>query len=436
MNKLPLHRNLALGLCLALALCAVPALAENWTQFRGTNSAGVGQSTTLPATWDTNTNIAWKTKLPGLGTSSPIVLDGRIYLTSYSGYAESIDNPGDVKNLMRHVVCLNRASGDVIWIKDFTPKQPESEYKGGNSSRHGYASSTLTTDGNRLYAFFGISGAFGLDLNGNTLWQVDLGDGTHNWGSATSPILYKNLLVVNAGVESETLYGINKDTGEIVWKTGGMNRCWSSPVLVKVGDGHELVLNMPNKITGFNPETGKELWHCEGIPDNYVCPSVVAEDGVVYAIGGRKNTSIAVRAGGTGDVTASHVLWRMEKGSNVTSPVLVDGHLYWLHESRGVAYCLNAKTGEVVYEEKLEPKPGLIYSSITVADGKLYSASQDNGTYVFAAKPEFEQLAVNTFADDTSRVNACVVVHDNQMLLRTDQAVYCIGPAAKTAAAE
>ncbi len=186
------------------------------------------------------------------------------------------------------------------------------------------------------------------------------------------------------------------------------------------------MLNTPKRIIAYDPVTGKELWNCDGVPDSYICPSVIADGNVVYAIGGRKNTAIAVRAGGRGDVTDSHVLWRARKGSNVSSPVYLDGYLYWFHEQKGVALCLDAKTGEVMYEERLDPRPGLIYSSVLAADGKLFGLSQDKGTYVLAAGPEFKQLALNTLGDDSSRANACPIVSDGQILLRTDKAIYCI----------
>ena len=200
-------------------------------------------------------------------------------------------------------------------------------------------------------------------------------------------------------------------------------------VLTKVSDvtKQEIVLNVPNTLTGYDPRTGEKLWYCEGIPDGYLCPSVIGEGDVAYAIGARKNSAMAVRTGGRGDVTESHVLWRTNKGSNVSSPVYVDGHLYWFHESRGTAICVDAKTGEVVFEERLEPRAGLIYASVLAADGKLYALSQNRGTYVLAARPEFQQLAVNVFADDNSRANASPVVSDGQILLRTDKALYCLG---------
>lgn len=416
------------ALALIVGVLSAPALAEDWTRFRGNDASGIAQATNLPATWDSKKNVIWSSKLPGAGTSCPTVYKGRVYLTCYSGYAQSHDNVGDQTKLMRHVVCLDRKTGDIIWQKDFKPVLPESVYKKGNNGHHGYASSTIATDGQALYIFFGISGAYALDLEGNILWNTKLGGGTHGWGSATSPLLYKDLVIVNASVESTAMYALNKKTGKQVWKTEGVIKsCWASPVLVDVKGKQELVLNVPKRLTGYDPATGAELWHCEGLPDGYLCPTVVSADGVVYAVGARKNTTMAVRAGGRGDVGATHVLWSVPVGNNVSSPVLLDGRLYYTHEKRGILYCLDAKTGKTISEGIMDPRPDLVYSSITVADGKIYAPSQHTGTYVFAAQPEFKQLAVNKLQDDPSRINASVVVTDNQILLRSEKALYCIG---------
>ena len=424
-------RNWTLNCFLTVVVCVVAAnvsAAEDWTGFRGPRGLGTAQAENLPVTWDAQKNIVWKQDLPGPGSSSPIVLGSQIYLTCYSGYGLSVEDPGDQSDLVRHVVCLNRKTGEIIGTKSLEAKTPDSKYgPKGNDSKHGYASSTIATDGEHLFIFFGVSGVYCLDMKGNVVWNTDVGSDTHGWGSGTSPVLYKNLVIVNAAVESKMLLALDKATGRVVWRVPGVGSCWSSPMLVDVGRKQELVLNIPKKLTGFDPATGEELWHCAGIPDDYVCPSVISNGDVVYAIGGRKNTAIAVRAGGRGDVTDSHVLWRVGKGSNVSSPVYHDGHLYWFHESRGMTYCLNAETGETVYEERVEPSPGLVYSSVTVADGKLYAVSRGGATYVLSAKPEFEQLALNVFEDDETRANASIVVTDNQLIMRTDKAIYCIG---------
>ncbi|VGO23170.1 outer membrane protein assembly factor BamB family protein [Pontiella sulfatireligans] len=425
------------GVCAAVLVCwalSTTVFAGDWMGFRGPGGQGKAEAKGLPSTWDSKKNVVWKTNLPGPGTSSPVILGNKVFVTCYSGYGETIENPGELEGLKRHLVCVDRTSGTVLWDKTFKAKMPESKYSGGkNNTWHGYASSTPVTDGERLYVFFGISGVYAFDLDGNVLWQADLGSETHGWGCGTSPVLFKDLVIVNASVESKSMVALNKKTGKEVWTVTGVSKCWSSPMLVDVDGKQELVLNLPgsgkvkeSKLTGFDPATGKVLWSCAGPPDGYLCPSAVSHDGVVYAIGARKNTAIAVRAGGRGDVDESHVLWSVREGSNVTSPVYLDGYLYFMHE-KGSALCLDAKTGEVVYKEKLEPSSGLIYSSMLAADGKLYAPSQHNGTYVVAAKPEFELLAVNTFQDDDSRVNASVSVSNNQLLMRTDKAIYCIG---------
>ena len=327
---------------------------------------------------------------------------------------------------MRHVVCLDRKTGAIRWKKEVKPELPESAYKRGNDSWHGYASSTPASDGEHLYVFFGKSGVFCFDLKGNQVWQHSVGTQTTGWGSASSPLLYKDLVIVNGGVESGALYGLDKKTGKEMWKTSGTGRAWSSPILVEVPNGKaEIVLNLPGgpgKIVAYDPTNGKELWHCQGIPDGYVCPSVISHDGVVYAIGGRKNTSVAVKAGGKGDVKP---LWTTGAGSNVTSPVYHDGHLYWLHESKGMAYCVDATSGKQVYGERVTGA-GRTYASATLANGKVFYVTQDKGTFVVAAKPKFELIANNKL-EDTSRTNASPVVDNGRLLIRTDQHLYCIG---------
>lgn len=416
------------ALCLLLAsIVALPALGEDWVGFRGGQHFGVSSAKNLPTEWDDQQNIVWRQELLGPGTSSPILLAGRIYLTCYSGYAEEIENPGDQANLMRHVVCLDQRTGSPLWKKDFPSRAKESNYQGSLNTQHGYASSTIASDGERLYVFFGASGLYCLDLEGNPLWDAKLGSGTHGWGSATTPAVYQDLVIVNASIESESLIALNKLTGREVWRVSGVKSCWASPILVEAGGRTEVVLNVPNRLTSYDPASGDVLWHCDGCPDGYLCPSVIAHDGVVYVTGARKNTTLAVPAGGSGDVT-EQVLWRKSKGSNVSSLVYQDGYLYWFHEKNGVVYCLDAKTGDLQYEKRLQPRPGIIYSSATLADGKIYATSQHEGTYVIEATPtDLNLLAVNQFASDETRTNASFAVADNRLFLRTDKAIYCIG---------
>jgi outer membrane protein assembly factor BamB len=327
--------------------------------------------------------------------------------------------------LERRVVCLDRKQGEIIWQTTAKTLLPEQAYQ-GFQSLHGYSSSTPATDGERLYVFFGKSGAFAFDLDGKQLWHADVGSKTHGWGSATSPVLYQNLVIINASVESGALVALDKETGNEVWRTPGMVAAWNTPLLVDLPGGRiDLVISVKGQLLGFDPATGKERWHSRGI-DDYVCPSVIAHDGVIYAIGGRGRPGLAVPAGGEGDVS-DKILWTTQAGSNVSSPVYHDGYLYWVSESKGIAYCINAKTGEAVYEKRMEPRPDRIYASPVLADGKIYYVSRNNGAFVVAAKPEYELLAHNVIKSDDSVFNASPAVNNGQLLLRSDKRLYCIG---------
>ncbi len=412
-------RVASVSLMLLSATLMVPNLtAADWPQFRGPGGQGVTSDTNLPLVWSESENIVWKTELPGYGASSPIALGDRLYVTCYSGYGLDRENPGRMEDLTLHVICLT-SDGAIVWDQHVQPKLPESE----RVRDHGYAAATPATDGEFLYVFFGKTGVLKFDLDGNQLWQADVGDRTHGWGSGSSPVLYKNLVIVNASVESGSLVAIDKETGAEVWRTGGMDASWNTPHLVDVGGGkQELVVSVKDKILAFDPATGAPLWNCDGIPD-YVCPSIVSQDGVVYVIGGRTSRAIAVRAGGRGDVTDTHRLWEAKAGANVVSPVIHDGHLYWVSDRNTIAYCVRLADGEVIYAERFRGQP---YASALAGDGKLYVVTRNGGTYVLAAKPQFEQLAHNRL-DDRSTFNASPIVADGKLYLRSDKYLYCIG---------
>ncbi len=406
-----------------VAAVSAPSNAADWMQFRGPGGLGISDDKQTPVTWSAGENIAWQVDLPGPGASSPIVVSDRVYLTCYTGYGLE-PNQGDQQDLLRHLLCFDRATGKELWKKTFEPKLPEHKYQ-GEGSYHGYAASTPISDGQRLYVFFGKSGVFCFDLDGHEQWQASVGDGINGWGSGGSPVLFRDLLLVNASVESGSLVALEKQSGKEAWRAKGVSAAWNTPLLVEEKKQAEVIVSSQGRLLSFDPGDGKPLWNADGV-HRYVCPSVVAHEGVVYAIGGG-HTSLAVRLGGSGDVTTSHGIWRKEKGSNVGSPVYHEGHLYWASDGGGLMCCQNAQTGEFVYQERLEPRPGNIWSSPVLADGKLYIVSQHEGTYVVAARPQFELLAHNQFADDNSRTNASPAVSGGQLLLRTDRRLYCIG---------
>jgi len=403
---------------------AEPQAAEsgsNWPQFRGPGGRATSNATDLPTSWSPTENIVWKTELPGAGTSSAIILGDRIYLTAYSGYNVPRGEPGEPEELKLHVLALS-TDGDIRWKRDVAPKLPEQERI---REEHGYASSTPAADDERVYAFFGKTGVVAFDHNGNQLWQTNVGNKLHGWGSATSPVLYKDLVIVNASVESESLVALDRRTGDEKWRASGIRESWNTPILVTTANGEtELVVAIMGKILGFDPDTGEELWSCKTDINWYMAPSMVAHEDMVYSVGGRTGGALAVRVGGRGEVTTSHRLWTGRKGSNVTSPVYHDGHIYWMHENLGIAYCAEASSGKIVYEVRV-PGCGQVYASPVIADGKLYYLARDGKTYVLPAEPKFEVLAVNSVGERDT-FNASLAVADGRIYLRSNRYLYCI----------
>jgi outer membrane protein assembly factor BamB len=384
---------------------------------------GTSDEAGLPVKWSASENVAWKTPLPGPGASSPIVHGNHIYLTCYTGYFVPDQPGGSLDDLQRHLIALDRQTGKVLWDQSVAAKLPEES----RIRDHGYAASTPAADAERVYVFFGKTGVFAYDHDGRRLWEANVGSGTHGWGSAASPVLYKDLVFINASVESSSLLALDRQSGKEKWRAGGIRESWNTPVIVTAAGGREeLVVACQGELLAFNPASGEKLWSCKTDIGWYMVPSVVAAEGVVYCLGGRSGVAgLAVRAGGRGDVTATHRLWSSTRGSNVTSPVYHDGHLYWMHEQRGVAYCAKADSGEVVYEQRLD-RAGQVYASALLAEGRLYYFTRDGKTFVLAAMPKFNQIAQNDLSD-RSLFNGSPAVNGKQLLVRSDKFLYCLG---------
>jgi hypothetical protein len=416
------QRTSPLRSCVAVLVVAPAVLsAADWPQFRGPGGHGTSAEVGLPISWSPDENVVWKTPLPGPGASSPILVQKHIYLTCYTGYRPGGEN---IAALKRHLVCLDRQSGKILWQNETVADQPE-EPK--NREDHGYATSTPACDGQRIYVFYGKTGVLAFDLKGKELWRADVGEGTNGWGSATSPILHKELVIVNASVESESLVALNRKTGREVWRAGGIKESWNTPILAANPAGKtELVVAIFQQVLGFDPDTGKKLWSAKTDINWYMAPSLVAQGGVVYSVGGRgSGGALAVKLGGSGDVTATHRLWTLQKGSNVTSPVFHQGHLYWMHENLGIAYCADAKTGKVVYEERVQGA-GQVYASPVLADGKLFYFSRSGRGLVVEAKPEYKLLGQNEI-EPRGAFNSSPAVGDGRLYLRSDKYLYCLG---------
>ncbi len=398
----------------------------SWPRFRGPDGSGVSDDTRVPLEWGERKNLKWKTPLPGPGSSSPIVWGERVFVTCFSGH------DGERDDLKRHLVCLNRADGKIRWSKTVPAVQPEDPYR-GYLAQHGYASHTPATDGERVYVFFGKSGVLAFDFEGEQLWQTGVGTGSSNrrWGSAASVVLYRDLVIVNAAEESRSLRALDRKTGQLVWKAEArsLELCFGTPLLVPVKGGQELVLAVPGEVWGLNPDTGKLLWYARTDLRGNISPSVVARGDVVFALGGYPSTrSVAVRVGGRKDVTRTHIVWTGEQSSYVPSPVVRGEHLYWVDDN-GLACCVEARTGKLVHRRRLPPRGTgggrAVYASVLLAGGRLYAVTRQGGTFVLAAKPSLDVLARNPAGDD-SDFNASPAVCDGQLFLRSDKCLYCI----------
>lgn len=422
MSRSVLRSLLCPALLATLALSA-PAAENPWANFRGPAGQGSDPSSKPPVKWGQNDNLAWKVAMPGPGASCPIVWGDRAYITCYTGFFVPGQSGGSQEDLKRHLLAVSLKDGSTLWNQAIPAKLPEED----KIRDHGFAASTPAADTDRVYTFFGKSGVFAFDHTGKQLWQADVGSRTHGWGSASSPVLYKDLVIINASVESDSLIALDRATGQQKWSVKGIKESWNTPILVTDKSGRqELVVAIQGKVLAFDPDTGKELWSCKTDITWYMVPSLVHEGGIVYCLGGRSGVAaLAVKTGGSGDVTATHRLWTGNKGSNVASPVINQGNLYWTHEQQGIAYCAKGETGEILYEERL-PRASQFYASALLADGRLYYLTREGKTFVVAAKPGFELLATNDL-NDRSTFNASPVPAGDKLLIRSDKFLYCLG---------
>ena len=427
--------------------------AGDWPRFRGPNGSGICEDDeSFPTTWSPGDNVKWSTDLPGAGVSCPIVIGDAVFVTCYSGYGLDRRNPGDQDDLKRHLVRLDRDSGSIIWTTTIDAVLPEDPYAGAGVPEHGYASHTPVSDGERVYVFFGKTGALAFDFDGNEVWRTGLGTESdpRRWGSASSPILHNDLLIVTASAESEAIVALDTSSGDEVWRAeaNGLSNLWGTPILVPVDDERtDLVVGVPYEFWALNPETGKLRWFCEVMPTDQYNSSVVFGDGVIYGIEGRGGGSVAVRAGGEDDVTGSHVVWSGRDSSRFVTPLLHEGLLYYF--SGNTAACLEASSGDRVYQKRLtageEPTAddenqgrrrgrrsfrgmgGQNYASPILADGKIYYTTRAGHVHVIAAGREFEELAVNRVSDAAGEdFSATPAASEGQLFLRSNKAVYCV----------
>lgn len=429
--------------CVVLMLCIVElAAAADWSRFRGPNGSGVADDAQPPVTWSETENLKWKTPLPGPGSSSPIVVGDKVFVTCYSGYGLDKENPGNIADLRRHLVCLDINSGEVLWDKS-VPGTPEEEPYSGMLTEHGYASNTPVSDGEQVYVFFSKSGAYAYDLDGNEKWHAPIGtsSGPQHWGSGTSPILCGDLVIVNASDEANALVALNKTTGEEVWReeAAGVSGNWSTPILAESDGQQELLFGAAGEVWGMNPETHKLRWLVTTGGGGTKTSSLVTEGDLVFSLGNREDGTVAIRTGGKGDVTETNVVWPSNLRGGIGSPLVHDGYLYSF--SRGIANCVSTTDGKEVYQERYTEAAGgggggggrgrgpggADYSSPVLADGKIYLTTRKGNVLVFKAGPEFELLATNSFDSDGSDFSGTPAIAGDKLLMRSNRFLYCVG---------
>jgi outer membrane protein assembly factor BamB len=386
-----------------------PGAERNWPRFRGPTGQGEAVGAAPPISWDAlGKNILWQTKVPGRGNSSPIVWGDRIFLTS------ATDKGAD-----RSVLCFNRGDGRLLWTKLVPPQVPEPFVR----DKNGYATSTPVTDGERVIVFLGACGLVCFDFEGNLQWRyADFRIHTTH-GSGSSPLLYQDLVILAQDQnQSDSIFvALDKRTGKVVWQ-GERDKAmsWSTPVVVHAGNRDELLVSGRKTVKGYNPLTGKELWSLDG-PTEEVVPVVVIGSNLLYAASGRNGPMLALRPGGDGDVTATHLAWQtVRSGPHVPSPALVNGRLYTANDT-GVFTCLDAATGKLVYTERVSEQ---FSASPVVAGDLMWFAAESGVTYVVRASDRFEPVSKN---DLGSPILASPAAIDGTLIIRTKDELLCIG---------
>jgi outer membrane protein assembly factor BamB len=419
---------LLVGVLLSL-LWAFQVNAANWPAWRGPTGDGICTEKNLPLNWSKTENVKWRIALPEPGNSTPIVWADRVFVTQAVG---------DRRTLM----CFNRTNGKLLWQQGVATREKEPTH-----ATNPYCSASPVTDGERVIASFASDGLFCYDFNGKELWKrTDLGRQIHIWGNAASPVIHGDLCFLDFGPGEITyLLAVDKRNGKTVWKKdeetgygkpptadvrGGKGATatyvgsWTTPVLMKVEGKDQLLMSWPRRLAAYEPQTGRELWTCSGL-NPLVYTSPIYADGIVVAVGGFGGSALAVRAGGSGDITESRRLWHHPRvPQRIGSGVIHEGHIY-IHNDPSTAMCINLKTGEIIWTERLtgQGKTGQNWSSVMLSEGKCYTVTQGGDCFVFKASPKFEVISVNSLGE---RSNSSIVPSNGELFIRTHQALWCI----------
>lgn len=409
------------ALAAGLLSFGTPAAVEdgNWPRWRGPEGRGVAAGADYKDEWGPGKNIAWKVPVEGRGHSSPVIWGRHLFLTTsirggpsghkapdHLGYDlkpgyKNPDSEESDHNYTLKVLAYDAGSGKLLWER--------TAYDGimwdDRHKRNTYASPTVVTDGSLVYAFFEAPGLYAYDFSGKLVWKTSLGNiAKGGMGPGTSPILYGNLIILQIDQEmgaNSAIVALDKKTGKQVWRTErNTRRTWGTPIIVNAGGRDELMATGAEMIAGYDPKTGRELWRAKGL-ENHPIPSAVAGHGMVFfSAGYPRKRVLAVRPGGSGDITGTDAIaWRYEKGTAYTASPVLHGNYLYLMSDGGILTCLNALTGEVVYEGGRPPVPGSYRSSLVAFGDKVLQTSEDGDTFVIKAGPQHDVLKQNSVGE-------------------------------------
>ena len=426
-----------------------PAEAQNWPSFRGARAAGVAEGHAAPTKWNAEKgeNILWKVPIPGLSVASPIVWRDRVFVvtavssdpqneTFRHGLYGDVEPHADTSRHAWKVYALDTKTGKVIWERVAHEGVPKTKRHPKSSQ----ASSTPVTDGRHIVALFGSEGLYTYDWNGKLLWKKDLGllnagwfyDPDYEWGTASSPIIYKDMVIVQCDIQQNSFVAaFDLKDGKQIWRT---NRdeipSWGTPTIYEGKDRAELITHATKFIRAYDPMTGKELWRL-GPNSEVTAPTPIVAHDLIYVTNGYRGIQpiYAIRPGGTGDLTlkgdarsSDHIAWSTKQGGPyMPTPVVYGDHFYTTSNS-GVLTVYNAKTGERVYQQRIG-KGGAYSTSVVAADGKVYFTSEDGEIFVVKAGPTYELLATNPMGEV---LMATPAISDGTIFVRGLKHLYAI----------
>ena len=444
-------------LIVLIAGFAISARAQNWPSFRGANASGVADGKPTATNWDATkgTNILWKTPIPGLAHASPVVWGDKVFVTTAvsskggeyfrHGLYGDVDMDKDTSPHTWHVYAIDKRTGKIIW--DRIAHEGVPKIKRHIKSTH--ASSTPATDGNYVVAFFGSEGLFCYDLKGKLIWKKDLGlldtgwfyDPDYQWGTASSPIIYKNMVIVQCDVQKNSfIAAYDLKDGKQLWMTPREEiPSWGTPTIYEGPARVELITNATRAVRAYDPMTGKELWRLAGNPEVTATTPITGHGLIFICNSYRPNQPIyAIRGGATGDIslkpnetTNQHVAWSMQRGGTYMPSPLIYGEYLYTCANQGVMACYNPKTGERLYQQRIGDKGGSYSASPVAADGKIYLSSEDGEIFVVKAGAKYELLATNQMGEV---LMATPAISDGMIFVRGRNNVFAIADRSSAAA--